>query len=84
MHNAIEVFKLRYERQGKCLRCGQCCERENCPHFETGEPATCLIYDKERPARCGLFPEMPPILFEKCGYYFLDIWEDNKIVKRHL
>ena len=57
---------------------------ENCEHFEVGEPATCKIYDSpDRPLRCKLFPEMPPIPreFEKCGYYFLDTWEDNRVVK---
>jgi len=76
--------KQRYIRMGECIRCGQCCVNEDCEHFEMNEPATCLIHKKERPARCVLFPEMPPILFETCGYYFLDTWEDNKIVKRHL
>jgi len=45
-----------------------------------GQPATCKIHDKERPSKCGWFPEAPPIIFEKCGYYFLDTWEDNRIV----
>ena len=75
---------MRYIRQGECNRCGQCCINEDCEHFVMGEPATCLIHDKERPPKCEWFPEAPPIIFEKCGYYFLDTWEDNRIVKRHL
>ena len=74
----------RYVRSGECIRCGQCCTNEDCEHFEMGEPATCLIHERERPLRCAEFPANPPILFEGCGYYFLDTWEDNKIVKRHL
>ena len=74
---------LRYIRQGKCNRCGWCCEQEDCEHLERGEMATCKIYD-ERFERCWRYPEMPPIMHEGCGYYFLDTWEDNKVVKRHL
>lgn len=78
---------LRYVRKGKCVRCGQCCINEDCEYltWEKDETATCLIFGKEeRPLMCSLFPEMPPILLEGCGYYFLDTWEDNKIVKRNL
>jgi len=71
---------LRYERQGECKRCGQCCVSEDCVDFVMGEPATCMIHDKERPPKCEWFPEAPPIIFGKCGYYFLDTWEDNRIV----
>ena len=74
---------LRYIRKGKCNRCGWCCLNEKCEHFEMGEKiATCKTYgSKDRPIRCVLFPEMPPILHDDCGYYFLDTWEDNKVVK---
>jgi len=48
-----------------------------------GDIAFCKIY-KDRFLRCRLFPEAPPILNNDCGYYFLDTWENNKIVKRHL
>ena len=71
---------LRYKRQGQCIRCGQCCVNEDCEYFMMGEPAICLIHDKERPSKCEWFPEAPPIIFEKWGYYFLDTWEDNRIV----
>jgi len=81
-------LKKRYARKGDCIRCGMCCINENCEHFVMGkktEIATCEIYESpNRPLRCKLFPEMPPILFESCGYYFLDAWENNKKVKRHL
>ena len=73
----------RYIRKGKCNRCGWCCLQEDCEHLEIGEIATCKIYG-ERFERCSLYPEMPPIIHEGCGYCFLDTWEDNKIVKRHL
>ena len=73
----------RYDRKGECNRCGDCCVNEDCEHFQFGEPATCLIHDKERPLKCPLFPEMPPIPkeFKNCGYWFEDTWEDNRIVK---
>ena len=78
-------MELRYKRQGECNRCGQCCVNENCEylHFDN-DITTCLIYDSEdRPERCKLFPEMPPIpkAFSKCSYWFEDTWEDNRIVK---
>jgi len=80
-------FGLRYIQQGECKRCGQCCINEDCEHFETGNLAICKRYGSpDRPSKCKWFPEMPPLprAFDKCGYYFLDTWEDNKIVKRHL
>lgn len=47
-----------------------------------GEIANCKIYESpDRPMDCGLFPEAPPIMFKDCGFYFLDTWEDNRIVR---
>ena len=83
-------FGLRYKRKGRCLRCGSCCLCEDpaCEYLSFDDNvAVCLIYKQaDRPLRCKLFPEMPPIPkeFKDCGFYFLDTWEDNKIVKRHL
>jgi len=78
-------MELRYIRQGQCNRCGQCCENEDCEYLEMNEKmATCKIYDSpDRPDRCKWFPEMPPIprKFDKCSYYFIDTWEENRIVK---
>ncbi len=71
----------RYIRQGSCKRCGKCCLTTDCGYFEMGEIANCKIHDKERPIDCELFPEAPPIMFEDCGFYFLDTREDNRIVK---
>jgi len=73
--------KPRYDRRGKCNRCGWCCQYHNCEklRFE-GDLAVCSIYE-DRPQRCVVFPEAPPILTESCGYYFLDTWEDNRPVK---
>lgn len=75
-------IKLRYERQGQCNRCGDCCMNEDCLEFISGNPAICKIYD-ERPLRCRLFPDAPPIpkQLKQCGYWFIDTWEDNKTVK---
>ena len=77
----------RYVRKGKCLRCGFCCLSENCEHFEWIEKdgkkiANCKIFGKpERPEKCVNFPQAPPLLNPKCGYYFLDTWENNRKVK---
>lgn len=73
----------RYERQGQCDRCGLCCLNEKCEHLVfKGKTASCSIHDDpDRPLKCKLWPELPPIPFEGCGYFFLDLWE-NKIVKR--
>jgi hypothetical protein len=79
------MVKLRYIRKGKCKRCGTCCLDENCEYFELNKKtgiATCKIFNSsERPLRCKWFPQAPPILIEKCGYYFIDTWENNRVVK---
>jgi len=42
---------------------------------------TCRIWGLgKRPPYSRIFPEAPPILNKKCGYYFWDRW-DKKIVK---
>jgi hypothetical protein len=71
----------RYARQGQCNRCGWCCEYHGCKlvRYEDGK-AVCSTYE-ERPPRCVVFPEAPPILNPKCGYYFLDLWDNNRKVK---
>lgn len=73
---------LRYKREGECARCGWCCEYRICEHliYDEKESAVCAIYG-EHPDACKLFPQAPPILTEKCGFYFLDTWEENKTVK---
>jgi len=70
---------LRYIRYGKCNRCGFCClggdKNEPCDKLEwKGNLPICTIYEN-RPRTCKEFPEMPPILTDKCGYYFVDLWE---------
>lgn len=53
----------------------------SCEHLDwEGVIAICKIY-VSRPPRCKLFPQAPPILAETCGFYFLDTWENNRIVK---
>jgi len=71
-------MELRYVRKGECVRCGWCCRADGCEHLkiENGM-ATCMIY-ADRFKRCRLWPEMPPILYEGCGYWFVDTWEDNR------
>lgn len=76
-----EEYQLRYIRQGECKRCGKCCLTADCKFFEMGEKATCKIHDEERSVDCELFPEAPPIMFKDCGFYFLDTWKDNRIVR---
>jgi hypothetical protein len=80
------MVKPRYERRGQCIRCGFCCQQENCEHLSFDEDglATCLIHEEERPLRCSLYPANPPIVHEGCGYWFIDLYENNKIVKRKL
>lgn len=78
---------MRYIRKGQCNRCGACCIIEDppCPHLKwNGKIAICNIYNNpNRPLRCKLFPESPPIpsQFDKCGYYFIDTWNNDEIVK---
>jgi len=81
------AIKLRYERKGECNRCGWCCLQEDplCPYLKKENDGiyTCIVYDeKEKYVRCGMYPSNPPIVHEECGYYFIDTWDDNKIVKR--
>jgi len=76
------ILKRRYKRQGSCKRCGWCCEYHGCPDviYDEKGMAICTIYD-DRPDRCRVFPEAPPILHKECGFYFLDTYENNQIVK---
>lgn len=79
---------LRYERRGICLRCGWCCMNEACPNlaFVSGL-AKCLAHPSvtgkkdQREPKCGRFPQAPPIMHEDCGYWFVDTWEDDRVVK---
>lgn len=77
----IDLKRPRYIRKGKCNRCGWCCEYRVCDHltYEDGV-AICGIYE-DHPGECQRFPQAPPILTETCGFYFLDTWENNKVVK---
>lgn len=78
---AIDITRPRYERMGKCGRCGACCIGEDCEHLSWEESrAVCLIHEKDRPAKCTQFPANPPIVCKTCSYFFLDKWE-NKILK---
>lgn len=73
----------RYLRKGSCLQCGWCCLEENCEYLLwDNDKAVCSIYDTDfRPDRCKTFPQAPPILNPACGYYFLDRWENDRVVK---
>lgn len=60
----------KYIRKGKCNRCGFCCL--SCEYLEwNGKVAMCKIYG-EHSQVCKSFPEAPPILTGKCGYYFIE------------
>jgi len=77
IHNLAKPFP-RYDVLGECNQCGACCENEDCEFFN--EDKTCAIYGKpERPLKCVLWPEMPPVMFEKCGHSFYDKWEDRVV-----
>lgn len=80
----------RYIRQGECNHCGWCCMLENppCPHLmmKNGK-SYCKIWEGDQRKEIGKeycihFPSLPPITHDECGYYFIDTWEENKIVKR--
>jgi hypothetical protein len=81
---STDKIKSRYIQYGYCKRCGACCLVEDppCPHLGwAGNIAICLIFDSpDRPLRCRLYPEVPPLNFDTCGYYFKDTWNKNKIV----
>ena len=81
----VEVLStgLRYIRLGKCNRCGFCClggdKNEPCEYLEWNrEMAICTIYGNHPPA-CKSFPDAPPILTDKCGYYFIDTWTGKQL-----
>ena len=90
----INIKEKRYEVCGECNKCGQCClnmashfdktKSGVCPHLKDNKDGTfdCLLFGKpERPECCKSFPQAPPVMFEKCSYYFKDKWENNRIVK---
>ena len=83
MQQVFDIHAPRYERGGECRRCGACCAGEGCEHLLVGDDgATCAIVDSpDRPLKCRLFPAAPPIVFRGCGYFFLDRWDDNRIVR---
>lgn len=73
----------RYLRKGQCNRCGACCEFRVCPEYlryDKEGKAICLCYGKH-PPDCRNYPSAPPIIYPKCGFYFLDTWENNRKVK---
>ncbi len=75
----------RYIRFGRCNRCAWCCpgerEGEYCKELEWRDNLPiCKIYEN-RPESCKLFPEAPPILTDKCGYFFVDTWNNCKKLK---
>lgn len=73
----------RYLRKGDCAKCGWCCLQEDCRHlmFVDGFYFCGIYYSPDRPEKCRNFPQAPPILNPGCGYYFLDRWENDKVVK---
>ena len=80
MHTSEKMLS-RYKRQGDCNRCGKCCIVQGCEHLSfQGGLAICNIY-KNRFDYCKLWPEALPIVYAECSYYFLDTWENNRIIK---
>lgn len=75
--------RRRYLRKGDCLQCGWCCIQEGCTELVfDGEKYRCGRYHSpDRPEKCKNFPQAPPILNPDCGYYFLDRWENDRVVK---
>ena len=75
----------RYIRKGECKHCGWCCMHEDCPYLEWKDGKShCTVHGTDlQPPYCKSFPDMPPIKNEKCGYYFIDKWDNNKRLKPH-
>ena len=80
---AIVNGMSRFKRKGKCVQCGTCCLNEDCEHlifFKNNQKAICNIHsDKERPKKCTIYPANPPINFDTCGYYFIDIIDNERL-----
>lgn len=76
----MDITEKRYKLTGACKQCGECCINEQCENLKMeNNKAICLIHDN-KPDKCRLFPELPPIIFKNCNYGFIDLWE-NKILK---
>lgn len=73
---------MRYVRQGNCSQCGICCIAENCEFFDFKENiGICKIYNHpDRPSRCVNFPAAPPVMIKECSFYFIDTWDNNRII----
>jgi len=75
-------MKLRYTLQGECKRCGNCCKNEECEFLKfENNIAVCTIYE-DRFFKCRNWPCVPPIMIKGCGFYFIDTWENNRIVEQ--
>ena len=75
------INQKRYVRFGECNQCGDCCETEDCEYFKriNKDRGICLAFGKvERPAKCGLFPEVPQHPYERCSYWFEDRHNNNE------
>lgn len=83
----INIHENRYERRGECCQCGWCCDNEDCEYLHyVDDKAICIIHPiligvEIRPPKCENFPQAPPILNPRCGFHFVDVWEDLRIVK---
>lgn len=72
----------RYIRHGECARCGWCCEREECGYFKReGGFATCGRHGNGQPEKCVLYPEVPPLVSRRCGFWFVDTFEENRVIR---
>jgi len=82
----IKSHGIRYEKTGKCLRCGKC-EKKNCPHFSmVGGLATCDTYEYGDyiEKRCHVFPDSPFCEVVRkgiCGYKFKPVTDED--IKKH-
>lgn len=73
----------RYLRKGRCVRCGWCCLKEECAELmRLDDGYACgVFHSPDRPIKCKLYPDDPPVLNPACGYFWLDRWDGDKIVK---
>lgn len=67
-----EKMYKHFERKGECKQCGICCIPENCSHFiKIKSGGICAIHES-KPKECHIFPIHPNLLYEGCGFYFID------------
>lgn len=60
-----------FDRETLCVKMIDRQEKE-CIHFDK-ETKQCKVHDDDRPVLCVLFPYVPEVLYEGCGYHFEEV-----------